>query len=994
MGSTANTVKIALLGPLQVTVAGEERPITGPVRRQLLAVFALHPGEPLSVERLCDLVWDGAPPPTAASALRVHISQLRQMLGAPELIEKSGTGYRLTIAPSDVDTFHFEQHSRAGREALADGDLTTAERSLHAAKELWRGAPLADVRMGSEVGLERLYSVRSELSVDLAELQMRRQGVNADISDLVALSVERPYDERVWRLLITAQYWIGRQADALESYRRAVDILQEELGIEPMPMLHRLQEQILRQDPALDPPAGAEVKLPSFATSFVGRDDDVAEVASLVGGHRLVTLTGLGGVGKTRLSVAAATELADSFSHGVRFISLAGVEDPALVSSVIASALDTHATTGEDLATAIGSQQLLIVLDNCEHVLAAAAEVVAALLAGAAGVRVLATSLVPLGLVGECVSVTAQLDAGGVSGRFPDAVQLFRERAAQAGPRTPLPSADDPLLHEIAELLGGIPLALELAAAQCNVLTVTDVAERIRRAAGESASERDRPARHDSMRRALAGTLKHLSDPARLLLSRLTVFRGPVGIDAIEAVCSCEELAVERIPVALADLVQASLLVADVGGMRGRYWLPLPVRHAGEQLLTDAGGDRDALRSRHLDVMAIQSQTDGSALWGPDASAATARLIDLMADLRAALTWAIRTDPERGLEMSAALSSFWLRQRMHAEGRRWIRELVEAGVDVAPAVRAAALHSGGGLAWDDGDREEAERLLHEAWRIRTSIGDKAGLGLTLNNLAGLASDRGDHTAAALMWKEAHELFVASDHKPGAAASLMNQGIVAHKQARWEDAVRLLEEARRAYQDLGVPAMEAMTLERLATVHAEHGQHRRAMTLTRSAQEIYEQEGTAEQRARLHWLRALRHRDLDEDEPAAEYLRHAAQSVIAEELFDAWWTPSLIETAAALAADTQPTYAAGLLGVARRHRERSGHAADPVTVSGLTEIMNDLGEALGRERLTEEMAVRGSGSAAVAIAGIAGVRRESVDALIGSASPPRSPGTPS
>lgn len=530
------TMRVELLGPLRVQIDGEECEIVGPMRRQLIALLALHPGQSFSTDRLTELLWDGEPPASAASSLRVHVAQLRRALGDPGLLERTDTGYRLAIEPENIDLVKFESHIRMGRAALSDGDLASAREALGCARDLWRGVPFSDVRVGSAVDVERLFSLRSELSVDLAEVAMRSEGARANTSELSALTVERPFDERVWSLLITALYWSGRQSEALETYLRAITALRDELGVDPTPRLRRLQEQILHHDPALDPPRNAQVDLPTFPTSFVGRESEVSEIAELLRTHRIVTLTGLGGVGKTRLSVAAAEHAGSNFDHGVIFVSLASLEDESLVCTTVAGALGARATTARELAATIEHRKLLLVLDNCEHLLTTITSLISELCERCPRLRILATSRIPLNLVGECVWVTPTLDRSTGDGAHPDSVNLFLERAAQADPHSNLPAPDSPLMIEIAELLGGVPLAIELTAARCNILTVADIAVRLRTAMSATARETDRPDRHSSMEVVIEGTLRHLSPQAQLLLARLPLFLGPVGIEALSLI--------------------------------------------------------------------------------------------------------------------------------------------------------------------------------------------------------------------------------------------------------------------------------------------------------------------------------------------------------------------------------------------------------------------------------------------------------------------------
>lgn len=962
-------IDIRLLGPLEVIVDGAQRSVNGAVRRSVLVLLALHPGQVLDTRRLVELVWGGTAPATAVNTLRVHISQLRRTLGSSGLVEYVGAGYRLNLSPECVDGFRFEAQARTGREQLARGDVTAAVASLRSAIGQWRSSTLVDV-VGERATdtAQRWQRLRQEALVDLAEAELEQAGTAADVAELAALAAERPFDERAWALLIKAQYWAGRQADALATYQRATTVLADELGLEPGPELRKLQRQILTQDPALDPPRPGRVVLPSFPTSFVGRGEQVKEVTELIPQHRLVTLTGLGGAGKTRLAVAAADAVADSFAHGVVFASLERVTDPKLVAEPLAEVLDAFAPTVAGVTAAIGDRAMLVVLDNCEHLVEAVADLIAEVLRACPAVRLLATSRIPISVTGECVCPVPPLGIPPPDDGTRDfaevleveSVALFLERARQARPTLTVTPADQRDLVDVARLLAGIPLGIELAAAQCTVLTVGDVADRLRTTAGgQRLSERDRPHRHHSMETALSGSLQLLPPAARTLLVRMTVFHEPAELAAVEQVCTDETVTESAVVDMLAALAQAAVVNVDLSADRATYRLLSPVRQAvatAAAQLGDAPVDLDDTAARHAAYFSALVQDAGPTVGGPAEPDALARIDAVLADVRAALEYTATNDPVQAVRMVEALGRYWFRRRLHAEGRRWAaRALAADQVQSDPAARAGALHVAGSLAFDDGDREAAEELLTEALTMRRKLGDQRAIGQTLNNLAGVASDSGDHARAYRIWSEVLEIFTGIGDQLGVASIRTNLGIAAEKLGRLHDATTHLETALTAARASGNRGLEAAVLERLAVVAAAQGDHLRAKVRSRAVHEIYREVGTAEQRWRSRWHLAMRHRVLGEVNEAHRHLAAVAQGVLDNALFDAWWVIGLLQTAAALAAPQQPARAARLLGLAEAHRKRYGYDPGKATIDDLAAVSQSVRETLGEASWQEELA---------------------------------------
>ena len=408
--------EVRLLGPVQVVRAGREVGLGGPRPRAVLALLVLEAGRVVPAGRLVEEVWRGSPPPGAAKTLRSYVSRLRALLAPDAALAARG---RRVCARTSIRAWWmrsgFERLAAAGQAALSRGEAAAAAGYFRQALGLWRGPALADVgeveplaREAARLEELRLVAVEGRIEADI-EL-----GLHAEvIGELEGLVAEYPLRERLWRLLVLALYRAERQADALAAYRRARDLLATELGLEPGEELRRLEQAVLRQEvPAAPPPA--RHNLPAPLTSFLGREQDLARVEELLGEARLVTLTGTGGTGKTRLALEAGARLAGRFPDGVWLAELAGVADPGLVGAQVMAALGVRQAGDvpvlEALIYRLRSAELLLVLDNCEHLLDACAQLAGALLRAAPGLRVLATSREPLGIPGEVACPVRPLD--------------------------------------------------------------------------------------------------------------------------------------------------------------------------------------------------------------------------------------------------------------------------------------------------------------------------------------------------------------------------------------------------------------------------------------------------------------------------------------------------------------------------------------------------------------------------------------------------------
>jgi DNA-binding SARP family transcriptional activator len=442
-----------ILGPLEVRADGRAIELGGARPRAVLAVLALNANRPVSAERLAVALWGEDAPPSAVKTVQVYVARLRKALGDPGLLVTTPGGYCLRVEPGGLDAERFERQVAAGRDALAAGRSEEAAAELRAALELWRGPPLAELAsmpfaLAEVARLEEQQLAAVELRVD-AELAA---GHHAElVAELQQLAGANPWRERLHAQLMLALYRAGRQAEALEAYRRAREVLVEQLGIEPGPELHDLQQAMLGQDPALDAPAAASgpsvprPSLPDPPTALIGRDAELGTIAAQLcdRGTGLLTLLGPGGVGKTRLALAAAARVDHQFADGASFVSLAPLADPAELAAAIAVALGVpvqgQETPTQALLRFLADRELLLVLDNFEHLLAGA-PLPADLLARCPGLTILATSREPLRVAAERLytvdplAVPPEGDAPLPGDQRYPSVALFLDRAVAHDP--------------------------------------------------------------------------------------------------------------------------------------------------------------------------------------------------------------------------------------------------------------------------------------------------------------------------------------------------------------------------------------------------------------------------------------------------------------------------------------------------------------------------------------------------------------------------------
>jgi predicted ATPase/DNA-binding SARP family transcriptional activator len=772
-------MEIRLLGSLEVSLDGRLVPLSAGHRRSLLACLALNANTAVSRDRLIEALWGEAPPARAANALQVQVHGLRRLLGI-DRIETDGPGYRLRVEPGELDLERFDELVARGREALERGNPAAAATLLGEALALWRGPALEGVELegsaAAEAGRleeERLAALESRLD---AELALGRH--TEVVGELGALVAEHPFRERLRGRLILALYRSGRQADALEAYQAARRVLVEELGVEPSAELQELERAVLQQDPlAAAPPARehAASNLPTPLTPLVGRDLEVAAVAALVRRPeiRLLTLTGPGGTGKTRLAVETARELMREFPGGVTFVPLAPLADPQLVPTAVAEALGLTESPDEPLlrtlALHLDGAETLLVLDNFEHV-ADGALFVNELLAAAPGATALVTSRSALRLTGEHEYAVPPLARDA-------AVDLFTARARAVRPDFEVTAQNAGAVEEICLTLDGLPLALELAAARARLLSPDELLVRLEdRLTVLVAGPCDAPARQQTLRGALEWSYELLSEDDRRLFARLAVFRGGWTLAAARVVCDAEE---ER----LESLIGVSLVArrAEVAG-EARFAMLETVRSFALERL-EASGEEGDLRRRHVLYFAELAEESERELKGEHQREWLARVDADHDNMRAALDGVLgRLSDEDELEpvlrLATALGWYWYAHGHAVEGARWLDEALPRAAGAPDLLRARAFQIRAILATLTDDAELATELFEQALELFRALGDHRRVGNALNGLAAVATNDGDHGRARELFQEVVQIRRESGDREYLAEPLGNLGALA------------------------------------------------------------------------------------------------------------------------------------------------------------------------------------------------------------------------
>ena len=877
-------------------VAGERRArLVSERRRAILAVLLAMRGEVVSIDRLVDAVWGSQPPPSAKRSLRSHVSRLRSELAAVAtdaagaLVTESD-GYRMAVSDDDLDAARFEELVARAR-AVRESDPAAALDRFCEAEALWRGAAFGELAEHEVVRLEavRLEALRAATIGERIEAQL---GLGLDdevVGELETRVAADPLDERAHGQLMLARYRSGRQAEALAVYRALQERLRDALGVDPSPALQELYERILRQDPDLVAPVAqvrpsctpdhGEAPAAVGPARLFGRDDDVRTVVAMVAPAHLVTLTGPGGVGKTQLAERVAAEAGKGFSDGIVRVALDAVDGPGSVGAVLVGELElvpqADQSVEETLVAGIGIRRLLLVLDNCEHVVVAVSQLVASVLRRCPNIAILATSREPLRLPDERVwqvtpLVVPQPDASVAEVLESPAGALFVARATAAAPGFALTEDDAPAVAELCRRLDGLPLAIELAAARVRAIAPADLLARLSdRFALLTGGPPHRPGRHRTLEGVITWSYGLLSDAEARLFDRLSVFAGSFTLEAAEQVCAGVPLATGDVAGVLADLVDRSMVTVERSGGAVRYRLLDTLRAFGAKQLT-ASRAAEAYRRAHAEHHVTLAETLGPRVRGPDEWVASMRIDATLDDLRAAHQWLCATgDADGALRLPAALGDHII-HRLRDEIASWAQRAVELPDASAHPSYAAALAVAAWGCFLRGDLDVARARAHAVLDDARIDGDAAYLAIGLlrisaiqqgrfedalsldERVAALDPDLDDYRRASLGWQSvlAHAYRGRSTAARAAATRVEaiaersgNPTVRAHIHychgetlmgSDPAEAARQLEAAEALARSVASHLTQGAALVSLASLCSQQGQVDRALVLFREA----------------------------------------------------------------------------------------------------------------------------------------------------------------
>lgn len=932
----------------------------------LLAYVVLHP-EAHSREKLAGLLWGDVTDAQARHSLRTAINALRKCLGGRILFSDRETVQVSTSYPLWVDVHEFEK----GVKGLAAAPPTHAEAVLN----LYQGDLLPDFY--DDWILPEREHYRQHYLDALLQLAYRMRALT-EYAHAIELAhrvlVSDPANERGHQQLIFCYMAAGDRTAALKQYEECQRRLQEELAAEPSPETTALYEWIKQGQAGGKTREGLITNLPIPLTGLVGRKQELAQIGSLLSGAtatrpttRLLTLTGAGGSGKTRLAIQAGMDLLQGYKDGVWWVDMAPLFDEKIVPHAVAKALGVRERPNqpivETLQSHLQSKQLLLLLDNCEHLLGACAELAQGLLTTCPQTRILATSREALGIGGETIWYVPTLSVPDPRQRLPlsdlchyDGVQLFVERALAVRTDFALTEQNAPSVIQACAQLDGIPLAIELAAARLKALTVEQIAERlVDRFNLLTGGSRAALPRHRTLRATLDWSYGLLSREERLVFERLAAFAGGWTLTAAEAVCVSETIRRTRIIELLSELADKSLVVVQGGEFESRYRMLETVRQYAMARLEERG-EREEVCHRHALYFAELAEKAEHGLRSSEMSAWLERLETDHDNMRAALDWSLAHEsPETGLRFANAMGIFWRKRGYLREGLGWLEGLLARSKDSPPPLRAKALVPAGWLARDQGDYRRATRLQDESLEIFHAEGDKLGTIEVLIQRGIQAVYQNDLPSAFTCFGESLALSEQLGSRRERALSLLYLGHAALFSMHWDRQARAqCEQALEVFQ-----AMDDATEQAHAHIILGAGAHFEgddglARNHLEEAASICRTAGDKRQlgwsTAVLSWIISCQGRRLEAWSVAKDALR------LALELGDRTIAVNVIIFASLIAAGCgQAERAARLLACALTVGDTFGFQPTPHTRALVNPVLDAMRAALGPEVFAETWA---------------------------------------
>ncbi|HET7010154.1 MAG TPA: tetratricopeptide repeat protein [Anaerolineales bacterium] len=851
-------LRLFLLGPMRAYV--DEAAIKLPPRSRLLSLWGyllVHRSRPMPRNLLAYTFWPDESEEEARLNLRRHLHRLAQLLPATEpaiswIVSDRSTVQWNPSADAWLDLADFERVRTDPARLVEAADLYTGD-LLEGIYDDWVFAER-----------ERLRDAYSQVLHQLVERSEAEKDYRQAILFAQRLLRHDPLREETYRTLMRLHAQSGDRAGLVRHFNACVTVLQRELHVEPSLETRQAYEAYLSQDvpggEAAPPPARSgpaqRHNLPARLTSFIGRRRELEEMRGLLAKTRLLTLTGIGGVGKTRLALALAEANLNRFADGVWWVDLAPLSDPSLLGQAVASAMGLREQStrpiDQALADAVHTKDMLIVLDSCEHLVADCARLVEGLLREGPRMRFLTTSTEPLGVPGEVVwqvpplSLPEPVESGEAAPPVelgPEAsasVRLFADRAAAVLPTFRLTPGNLPSVVRLCRALDGIPLALELAAARMKMLSVDQLVERLddrfRLLTGGS---RTALPRHRTLRAVLDWSYGLLSETERALLRRLSLFVGGFTLESAEAVCLGDPVTADQILQLLSELVDRSLvMVSREDPARVRYGLLETVGHYAREKLVESG-EADRVQAAFVAYwLNLVEEAGDRLLRGPDQEKWFWVIGQEYANLRSTMSYAEGAgDMVTLARLTSRLWPFWWTHGYVAEGRRWLEIILPRRATLPEELKANVLHAAGRLMSLQGDYALAGELLDENLAICRKLGDLSLIADALSSRGVVASNLQDYDRADEIWKDALQVYEAQGDRWGVARALNNLGDLSVYRGDYAGAIEHLQKSVNLFRELRSTLGESISLINLGRAALLLGKAQRAALFFRESLQL-------------------------------------------------------------------------------------------------------------------------------------------------------------
>ncbi len=934
----ASPIRLYLFGSFRLE--RDSQTIRLPTRKveSLFAFLALFP-EQHPREKLAALLWGDSTDEQARHSLRTALATLRKELGDEILLTDRETVQLNPDPPLWVDALEFQAQANKFL-AQSSSDPTAINFELYQndlLKEFYDDWIIPE--------RERLHLLYLDALLRLAQHYRSASDYARAIEIAQKVLATDRANEKAYQHLMFCYAATGDRIGALRQYDECARFLRDELSVEPSSETSELRDQIMRELTGAPSREAGLTNLPIPLTSFVGREKERKELAERLASARLLTLTGAGGCGKTRLAIQVGREFAEAnrYKNGVWWAELAPLADPTLVAQTVASVFDLRETSDTPLiyllTNYLREKELLLVLDSCEHLIDACARLAEMLLAACSKLQILATSRETLSITGEVVWRVPSLAVPDADHLPPldqlvhyEAIQLFVQRVTAVVPNWKLDSRAAAVAH-ICARLDGIPLAIELAAARLKVMSAEQIAarldDRFRLLTGGS---RTALPRQQTLRAAIDWSYELLSEKERVLFRRLAVFAGGWTLRAAEEIVGVEGMDSREVVDLLLRLVDKSLVIVSEQSGETPYHMLETIRQYAHEKLVESG-EWQPMRARHLDFFLKLAEEAEAKLRGAEQVLWLNRLEWEHDNLRAALQWSIENqgaDPNRkdwALRLAGALSIFWYEHSHWSEGRRLLREALKRSKDASTSMRAKALVGAGYLALFQNDYEEAQTFLEQSLALYREQDDKRGIANTLFWLGMVAGDQGDYPRAVELVQESLDLRREIEDESGVAYSLHLLGELARDHGDYSRERQLLEESLTLSRKLGDKWGIGLNVMGLGELALRQRAYELATALGEESLALWRELGDKRMSGiALETLGFAAHGK--GDNVAARALLAEALRLLSE-LRDRWSIPRILEGSAAIAStEGSPERAARLFGAAEALREAANVPLPP------------------------------------------------------------------